>query len=369
MQGLEEFAGLLAIIENLLETQFPTRGLTEAEEDEEEEDDPMLEGDDDKPRRPKPKPKPKAASAAAAASSAAASSASAEARRAVLSDSDSDDDLSLEAATAKQEAIEHAPRRFARYSLAMLGLGVGAFVTSEYKTPKAREDRLRKLGECYRALWELGATQLRRRLHDLGIKGEAIPQAKRQLVEAVYNRTILCHYILLETSGDSSLMPRPELRRHLGLEASDPILADDEGGAEEGDEGDGDVLEVGASARQRLLSGSLRGIKEELLREARSLSLPDNPLDELIHQLGGTEKVAELTGRKMKLVYDGDGRVQMVQRAKALDVTVARVNMAEKEAFMNGQKMIAIISEAASSGISLQVRLLSRLLPIASDCV
>ena len=39
------------------------------------------------------------------------------------------------------------------------------------------------------------------------------------------------------------------------------------------------------------VSGSLRGIKEELLREAASLRLPDNPLDQLIHELGGSEKV------------------------------------------------------------------------------
>ena len=59
-----------------------------------------------------------------------------------------------------------------------------------------------------------------------------------------------------------------------------------------------------------LTTGRLSEIRAELLREARSLRLPDNPLDELIAALGGADKVAELTGRKMRLVYDRDGRAQ-----------------------------------------------------------
>lgn len=48
------------------------------------------------------------------------------------------------------------------------------------------------------------------------------------------------------------------------------------------------------------------------------------------------------------------GRAQVVRRARELETTVANVNMEEKRAFMDGSKMVAIISEAASSGISLQ---------------
>ena len=83
-----------------------------------------------------------------------------------------------------------------------------------------------------------------------------------------------------------------------------------------------------------LTTGRLNDIRDELKREAQSLRLPDNPLDELIHALGGADKVAELTGRKMRLVYDGNGRPQVVRRAKELDTTVANVNMEEKRAFM-----------------------------------
>uniref|UniRef100_H2YSK9 Protein strawberry notch homolog 1 n=1 Tax=Ciona savignyi TaxID=51511 RepID=H2YSK9_CIOSA len=69
-----------------------------------------------------------------------------------------------------------------------------------------------------------------------------------------------------------------------------------------------------------------QALKTELLERLQTLGscLPNNMLDELIDSLGGPENVAEMTGRK--------GRVR----------------------FMDGEKNIAIISEAASSGISLQ---------------
>ena len=343
--GLEDFAGLYAIIENLLNSHFPTRGARD-----DEEDDGLM--PDGLPRNPK-----SAASSApprCSASGAPASAPAVAANPAPVSDSDSDDDFSIEAASVKQEAIEAAPRRFGRYNAALLQLALGAFVSSQYKIPKCREDRLRKLSECYKGLWELGIAQLRRKLADLGIRGEAKPSSKLELVEALYARTVVCHYHLILAGGETlSALPLAELARALGLEASSPLMGSDDGDQAASDEERKD-FDIGATARQRVLSGSLNGIKEELLREANSLALPDNPLDELIHQLGGTEKVAELTGRKMKLSYDAAGRASLVKRAKELDVTVARTNMAEKRAFMSGQKMVAIISEAASSGISLQ---------------
>ena len=105
----------------------------------------------------------------------------------------------------------------------------------------------------------------------------------------------------------------------------------------------------------------LQRLKKQLVRKLNALKMPDNPLDKLIEELGGAESVAELTGRKGRLVRDEEGRtVYQKRNANEVDsdtgrmVAMERINLAEKKAFMDGRKLVAIISEAASSGISLQ---------------
>ncbi|KHJ93704.1 helicase protein [Oesophagostomum dentatum] len=97
-------------------------------------------------------------------------------------------------------------------------------------------------------------------------------------------------------------------------------------------------------------------IKAELLSAVERLgpSLPPNTLDLLIDQLGGPEFVAEMTGRKGRIVTREDGEVEYELRHAGADVPLELMNMDEKDKFMKGEKKIAIISEAASSGISLQ---------------
>ncbi|XP_075885781.1 protein strawberry notch homolog 1 isoform X2 [Nelusetta ayraudi] len=96
-------------------------------------------------------------------------------------------------------------------------------------------------------------------------------------------------------------------------------------------------------------------MKRDLLDQLEELAenLPPNTLDELIDELGGPENVAEMTGRKGRVVSNDDGSITYESRSE-LDVPVEILNLTEKQRFMDGEKNIAIISEAASSGISLQ---------------
>lgn len=96
-------------------------------------------------------------------------------------------------------------------------------------------------------------------------------------------------------------------------------------------------------------------MKEELLVAIEKLGdkLPPNTLDQLIDELGGPENVAEMTGRKGRVVSTEDGGIQYESRSEN-DVPLETLNLTEKQRFMDGEKNVAIISEAASSGISLQ---------------
>uniref|UniRef100_A0A2A4K1W6 Strawberry notch AAA domain-containing protein n=1 Tax=Heliothis virescens TaxID=7102 RepID=A0A2A4K1W6_HELVI len=96
-------------------------------------------------------------------------------------------------------------------------------------------------------------------------------------------------------------------------------------------------------------------MKEELLAAVERLGrrLPPNTLDQLVDELGGTDNVAEMTGRKGRVVQTEGGQILYESRSEA-DVPLETLNLTEKQRFMDGQKDVAIISEAASSGISLQ---------------
>ncbi|XP_039497158.1 protein strawberry notch isoform X1 [Drosophila santomea] len=96
-------------------------------------------------------------------------------------------------------------------------------------------------------------------------------------------------------------------------------------------------------------------MKEELLRKIERLGsrLPPNTLDQLIDELGGPDNVAEMTGRRGRVVQTDDGNIQYESRTES-DVPLETLNITEKQRFMDGEKDVAIISEAASSGISLQ---------------
>ena len=96
-------------------------------------------------------------------------------------------------------------------------------------------------------------------------------------------------------------------------------------------------------------------VRRDLLNAINQLGkrLPANTLDELIDLLDGPENVAEMTGRKGRIVSKDSNNFVYEARNES-DVPLELMNIVQKERFMNGEKLIAIISEAASSGISLQ---------------
>ncbi|GAB2276382.1 udp-glycosyltransferase [Dionaea muscipula] len=94
--------------------------------------------------------------------------------------------------------------------------------------------------------------------------------------------------------------------------------------------------------------------KKKILEIVQSLDLPNNPLDDIIDQLGGPDSVAEITGRRGMLVRSSCGKGVTYQARNTKDVSLEMINMHEKQLFMDGRKLVAIISEAGSAGVSLQ---------------
>ncbi|XP_073332078.1 si:ch73-63e15.2 isoform X2 [Pagrus major] len=113
-----------------------------------------------------------------------------------------------------------------------------------------------------------------------------------------------------------------------------------------------DVIFVNHTSCQ---TARIEDMKQGLLNKISVLGkeLPLNTLDELIDKFGGPDKVSEMTGRKGRVVRRPDGSVRYESRAEQ-GLTIDHINIKEKDRFMSGEKLVAIISEAASSGISLQ---------------
>jgi len=110
-----------------------------------------------------------------------------------------------------------------------------------------------------------------------------------------------------------------------------------------------------------LVDRELVDAREELIKKVCELQLPGNFLDSLIDGLGGADQVAELTGRSGRIVRRGNRLVYESRGSTASrkgtslsgENDVIGVNISEKNAFMQGKKLVAIISDAASTGISL----------------
>jgi len=91
--------------------------------------------------------------------------------------------------------------------------------------------------------------------------------------------------------------------------------------------------------------------QNKLIEKVVSVSLPENPLDQVINHFG-KDRVAEITGRKKRLVVNESGRKVYEARATK-EISQKKVNQHEMSSFMDGKKRIAVISGAASTGFDL----------------
>ena len=98
---------------------------------------------------------------------------------------------------------------------------------------------------------------------------------------------------------------------------------------------------------------SLQTLKDDLNTRIHEIEpmMPKNPLDVLIDELGGPDKVAEMTGRKHRCVRSRTGKLEIKRRSN--DKESDSVNIYERGMFQKGEKLVGIISEAASTGVSL----------------
>eukprot|EP00752_Nemacystus_decipiens_P009068 g8096.t1 len=97
--------------------------------------------------------------------------------------------------------------------------------------------------------------------------------------------------------------------------------------------------------------------KERLIRMTQELVLLPSPLDALIEALGGPGEVAEMTGRRGRLVRSGSGGGGRLKYELRPENEETSLNIRERELFMSGKKKVAIISDAASTGVSLHAAL------------
>ncbi|XP_033638096.1 protein FORGETTER 1-like [Asterias rubens] len=182
----------------------------------------------------------------------------------------------------------------------------------------------------------------------LGVKVPKIVKEAKQALEDGY-----CVVIGLQTTGEASMdsernkhdkgdsssesgfvsVAREILLRFINQYFPTVIIADDQGPRDD--------------------NWSLTA-KTMLLDFTKKMPLPNSPLDDIIDQLGGVSVVAEMTGRRGRMIRDGPNTTARFEPRTPSDSSdVNSMNVQERNSFMCGKKLVAIISDAASTGISL----------------
>jgi len=202
------------------------------------------------------------------------------------------------------------------------------------RMPVKKDGLVTALSEAFNKIASLSRDELRARLVSCGVPRASMPRSLRERIEALWANRVGADLLASSALAGGAVVVRAPRAR---------AAADEEDSREE--------------PAMRSLWDRLAKLKEVLLDKMSVIELPENPLDEMIIRLGGVSKVAELTGRKMRRVWE-NGKMEVRTRNTDLhdgskSVPMAQVNNREKDEFLSDKKRVAIISEAASSGISL----------------
>ena len=171
----------------------------------------------------------------------------------------------------------------------------------------------------------------------VSITGTGEANTKKQMMRAADEE---------EAIDDLDFSPRETLTRF--VENSFPVKCYEE----QTDRNSGSIVYVPVigEAGEHLESRAALELKRELLDRLSILEVPEHPLDQLVNYFG-TENVAEMTGRKKRLVRTLSGKLEYRARQIA-GVPNRLINLHEKNCFQNKQKRVAIMSEVASTGDS-----------------
>jgi len=147
-------------------------------------------------------------------------------------------------------------------------------------------------------------------------------------------------------------MVRTRLRKGVALAFQDPVIDDHLSGPQM-------ILEhfINWSMLTTDVDGNeiswAKEAKDSLMEEARAMQLPANAMDQIMDQLGGLRKVAEMSGRSHRMKRRKDGTFAYVARCEELRCPGDGANMVEQVLFQKGTKKICVVTEVASAGISL----------------
>jgi GGDEF domain-containing protein len=141
-----------------------------------------------------------------------------------------------------------------------------------------------------------------------------------------------------ETLEDFDLTPRDQLMQF--LENSFPVTQME---SYEDDEGNVSMRPAQRADGTYIENREAVAMRERLLDRLGSIRVPEGPLDMLIGHFG-TDDVAEVTGRKQRVVRNDEGKLTKEQRGQ-------RANAVDVKAFADAKKHVLVFSAAGGTGV------------------